>query len=249
VFINGLTSRSRRRSSRSRTWAGGRAVRARHHGPARGRVPLRLLVPRGRREPQPPPVDQPADGDAVRRADPRRADQPASPGDADAIAPTSPRSRVQVDELDAALRTATATIPKDDRLLLTYHDAYAYFAEEYGWTVLGAVQPSSFDEPTPREVADLVDQVELEVPAIFGSEVFPSPVLEQIAAETGAATSTTCATTTSRVRPAIRPLVVRADAVQLRHDGRGARRRFRRSRARPHPVRRHRHLPPVSGVG
>jgi ABC-type Zn uptake system ZnuABC Zn-binding protein ZnuA len=91
-----------------------------------------------------------------------------------------------VDRLDAAVRAATATIDPEERVLLTYHDAYAYFAREYGWTVLGAVQPSSFDEPSPREVAALIDQVEeLGVPAIFGSEVFPSPVLEQIARETG----------------------------------------------------------------
>jgi ABC-type Zn uptake system ZnuABC Zn-binding protein ZnuA len=90
----------------------------------------------------------------------------------------------RVDELDAAIRDATASIPADRRLLLTYHDAYAYFAEEYGWTVVGAVQPSSFDEPTPREVASLIDQVRATgVGAIFGSEVFPSPVLQQIAAE------------------------------------------------------------------
>lgn len=109
------------------------------------------------------------------------------PGDADAYTANTAAFVASVEGLDAALRTASATIPVDRRLLLTYHDAYAYFAEEYGWTVLGAVQPASFDEPTPREVADLVDQiVELEVPAIFGSEVFPSPVLEQLAAETGA---------------------------------------------------------------
>jgi ABC-type Zn uptake system ZnuABC Zn-binding protein ZnuA len=89
----------------------------------------------------------------------------------------------QVAALDAALREATASIPAEERLLLTYHDAYAYFAQEYGWTVVGAVQPSSFAEPTPREVADLVDRG---VRAVFGSEVFPSPVLEQIAAESGA---------------------------------------------------------------
>lgn len=95
--------------------------------------------------------------------------------------------RSQVDALDDALRTATATIPEAERLLLTYHDAYAYFAREYGWTVVGAVQPSSFAEPTPREVAELIDQVESAgVVAVFGSEVFPSPVLEQIAAESGA---------------------------------------------------------------
>jgi ABC-type Zn uptake system ZnuABC Zn-binding protein ZnuA len=93
----------------------------------------------------------------------------------------------RVAELDAAVHTATATIPPERRLLLTYHDAYAYFAREYGWTIVGAVQPSSFDEPTPRDVADLVDQIaRLDVPAVFGSEVFPSPVLRQIAAESGA---------------------------------------------------------------
>lgn len=109
------------------------------------------------------------------------------PDDAAAYRANADSFVAAVDALDTALRTASATVPVERRLLLTYHDAYAYFAEEYGWTVLGAVQPSSFDEPTPREVARLVDQIEeLEVTAVFGSAVFPSPVLEQIAAETGA---------------------------------------------------------------
>jgi ABC-type Zn uptake system ZnuABC Zn-binding protein ZnuA len=52
--------------------------------------------------------------------------------------------------------------------------------------VIGAIQPSSFDEPTPKEIADLITQVrESGVKAVFGSEVFPSPVLEQIGAEAG----------------------------------------------------------------
>lgn len=109
------------------------------------------------------------------------------PGDVAAYRANADRFLVAVGELDRALRAASATIPADRRLLLTYHDAYAYFADEYGWTVIGAVQPSSFDEPPPRDVARLVDQIlDLDVRAIFGSEVFPSPVLEQIAAETGA---------------------------------------------------------------
>jgi ABC-type Zn uptake system ZnuABC Zn-binding protein ZnuA len=91
----------------------------------------------------------------------------------------------KVDELDAAMRRATATVPNPE--LLTYHDAYAYFARTYGWKVIGAVQVSSFEDPTPKEVATLIEQVRGErVPAIFGSEVFPSPVLQQIADETGA---------------------------------------------------------------
>jgi ABC-type Zn uptake system ZnuABC Zn-binding protein ZnuA len=56
----------------------------------------------------------------------------------------------------------------------------------YGYTVIGAIQPSSFDEPTPKEIANLITQVrESGVKAVFGSEVFPSPIMEQIGAETG----------------------------------------------------------------
>ena len=93
----------------------------------------------------------------------------------------------KIDALDEAMVAATATVPSERRLLLTYHDAYAYFAKHYGWTVVGAIQPSSFDEPSPKEIAELIGQVrEKEVPAVFGSEVFPSAVLEQIGKETGA---------------------------------------------------------------
>ncbi|HUF60258.1 MAG TPA: metal ABC transporter substrate-binding protein [Actinomycetota bacterium] len=92
----------------------------------------------------------------------------------------------RLDDLDEAVRTATATVPEEDRRLLTYHDSFPYFAREYGWEVVGAIQPSDFAEPTPKEVAGLIEQIRAEdLPAIFGSEVFPSPVLEQIAAETG----------------------------------------------------------------
>jgi ABC-type Zn uptake system ZnuABC Zn-binding protein ZnuA len=89
--------------------------------------------------------------------------------------------------LSEALRADQETVPPGRRLLLTYHDAYAYFAKTYGWEVVGAVQPSNFEDPQPREIARIIDQVrEREVPVVFGSEVFPSQVLEQIAAETGA---------------------------------------------------------------
>lgn len=94
------------------------------------------------------------------------------------------RFAAKIAELDTAMRTSFATVPK--RELLTYHDAYAYFGKEYGWKIIGAIQVSDFEDPTPHEIADLIGQVRTEgVPAIFGSEVFPSPVLEQIGKETG----------------------------------------------------------------
>jgi ABC-type Zn uptake system ZnuABC Zn-binding protein ZnuA len=94
---------------------------------------------------------------------------------------------VKATALSDALKKDQATVPADGLELLTYHDAYAYFAKTYGWKVIGAVQPSNFEDPQPKEIARLVDQIRAEkVPVIFGSEVFPSKVLEQIAAETGA---------------------------------------------------------------
>ena len=106
------------------------------------------------------------------------------PGNAGHYAANYRALSATIDELDAAMRTAFATVPK--RELLTYHDAYAYFARTYDWTVIGAIQVSDFEEPTAREVAELIEQVRRQdVPAIFGSEVFPSPVLEQIGKEAG----------------------------------------------------------------
>lgn len=110
------------------------------------------------------------------------------PANADAYRTNATAYLDRLTALDTAVRTASATMTPEQRQLLTYHDAYAYFSRTYGWTVIGAIQPSSFDEPTAKEIADLIAQVEQSgVSAIFGSEVFPSPVLEQIGAETGVA--------------------------------------------------------------
>ena len=90
-------------------------------------------------------------------------------------------------DLSNALKADQATIPNGKKELLTYHDAYAYFAKTYGWNVIGAVQPSNFEDPQPKEIARIIDQIkERKVPVIFGSEVFPSKVLAQIARESGA---------------------------------------------------------------
>jgi ABC-type Zn uptake system ZnuABC Zn-binding protein ZnuA len=110
----------------------------------------------------------------------------ADPANASHYRDNAVRYEAKVDQLDQLMKTATASMPAANRELLTYHDAYAYFASHYGWKVIGAIQLSSFEDPTPKEVADLVDQIKTEkVPAIFGSEVFPSPVLQQLASETG----------------------------------------------------------------
>ena len=95
--------------------------------------------------------------------------------------------KLKIEDLDTRIMAAMDTIPPQNRKLLTYHDSFPFFGPRYGLEIIGAVQPSDFTEPSAREVARLIDQVrETGVPAIFGSEVFPSPVMEQIAREGGA---------------------------------------------------------------
>lgn len=98
----------------------------------------------------------------------------------------------RLDDLDKVTRSVVASIPAKNRKLLTYHDSWAYWAREYGFEVIGAIQPSDFAEPSAREVARLIDQVrKAGVPAIFGSEVYPSKVEEQISREAKVKTANT----------------------------------------------------------
>ena len=91
-----------------------------------------------------------------------------------------------INDLSAAMTTATDTVPVRNRQLLTYHDSFPYFARKFKYEIIGAIQPQSFSDPSAQDVAAIISQVkESGVPAIFGSEVFPSPVLEQIGKETG----------------------------------------------------------------
>jgi manganese/iron transport system substrate-binding protein len=90
----------------------------------------------------------------------------------------------RLNELDKVTREVVESIPAKNRKLLTYHDSWAYWAREYGFEVIGAIQPSDFKEPSAQDVAKLIDQIrKADVPAIFGSEVYPSKVEEQIARE------------------------------------------------------------------
>jgi ABC-type Zn uptake system ZnuABC Zn-binding protein ZnuA len=87
-------------------------------------------------------------------------------------------------QLDIGIKKSIETIPAENRKLLTYHDSWAYFAPRYGMTIIGAIQASDFSDPSPKNIADLIDQIRVEkVPAIFASEVFPTNIVDQIAKE------------------------------------------------------------------
>jgi ABC-type Zn uptake system ZnuABC Zn-binding protein ZnuA len=89
--------------------------------------------------------------------------------------------------LDEEFRTALTPISEDRRKLVVYHDAWEYFGREYDLTVVGALQAVSFAEPSAAELAKMAEQIRAEgVRTFFGSEVFPSDVLEALEAESGA---------------------------------------------------------------
>jgi ABC-type Zn uptake system ZnuABC Zn-binding protein ZnuA len=92
----------------------------------------------------------------------------------------------RVGAMDAANRRLVATVPRADRLLVTNHDAFGYFAAHYGITVVGSVIPSlSTDaEPSAHQIADLIDRIRAQhVPAIFTESSLNPKLEEQIASE------------------------------------------------------------------
>ena len=125
---------------------------------------------------------------AIKYAELIRAELSAlDPDNADYYGENFGKLEERLNDLDRRIAAAVGTIPPENRKLLTYHDSFPFFSTRYGFEIIGAVQPSDFTEPSAREVASLIDQVrETGVPAVFGSEVFPSPVMEQIAKEGGA---------------------------------------------------------------
>lgn len=93
----------------------------------------------------------------------------------------------ELEALDAAIAEATATIPEDNRVLVSYHDSWAYYARRYGLRHVDAIQPSDYAEPSAAELRTVIDEIrEHGVPVVFGASEFSSDALRTIAAETGA---------------------------------------------------------------
>ena len=95
---------------------------------------------------------------------------------------------IQLQELDAWINGQVAQIPPQRRVLVTNHDAVEYFAERYGFKVVGSIIDSfsSDASPSAQQMADLVDRIRLfEVPAIFLDTVDNPTFAQQIASETG----------------------------------------------------------------
>lgn len=95
----------------------------------------------------------------------------------------------RLDALDAQVREILAVIPEDGRKLVTGHESMGYFADEYGFELVGTVIPglSSQGEVSARELAEVAEQIrEQGVTVVFTEIGTPQSVVEAIAGETGA---------------------------------------------------------------
>ncbi len=95
--------------------------------------------------------------------------------------------RAQLGELQKWARAKVAELPRDKRKLVTSHDALQYFAKEYGFTVYTVSGLSSAEQPSSRQVSDLLKTIKAQgVKAVFSEDTANPKVLQQITAETGA---------------------------------------------------------------
>jgi len=79
----------------------------------------------------------------------------------------------EIEALDTEIADDLSAIPSDRRFLVTNHDAVGYFAERYGFEVVGTVIPSlsTLAETNPADLADLAAIIEeLDIPTVFSEE-------------------------------------------------------------------------------
>jgi ABC-type Zn uptake system ZnuABC Zn-binding protein ZnuA len=93
----------------------------------------------------------------------------------------------RLETLDASVRTRIATIPEANRRLVVFHDAFPYFAREYGITIVGVAVEAPGQDPSAGYTAELITAIKAAgVKAIFSESQFPTKLVDQLAAETGA---------------------------------------------------------------
>lgn len=92
----------------------------------------------------------------------------------------------EINALDAWAKAEIATIPAERRKLVTFHDAFPYFASHYGLELVGVVLKSPGREPSAQEVAALVTEMKThQIPAVYAEPQFNARILELAARDAG----------------------------------------------------------------
>jgi len=113
----------------------------------------------------------------------------ADPAHADRYEANATATIARFQELDAWIREQVATLPQDRRKLVTSHDTFGYFADAYGFEIIGTALGSLSTEagdPSARDIGLLVEEIAAAgVPAIFAENVANPDLMTAIAAEAG----------------------------------------------------------------
>ena len=110
------------------------------------------------------------------------------PDRADTFSANTSAYNEQLDELHAWTEEQTDLVPNNRKLLVTSHDSLGYFANLYGFEVVGVILSTTTEvEPSAADLAELIHEIEeYSVPAIFGETTVNERLAETVAAESGA---------------------------------------------------------------
>jgi ABC-type Zn uptake system ZnuABC Zn-binding protein ZnuA len=93
---------------------------------------------------------------------------------------------VRLDALDTWIKRQFANIDPADRQVVTFHDAFPYFARAYGLTIVGVAVQAPGQDPSAGEIASLITAIRNSgVRAVLAENQFPRKLADEIASETG----------------------------------------------------------------
>jgi ABC-type Zn uptake system ZnuABC Zn-binding protein ZnuA len=108
------------------------------------------------------------------------------PGGASTYAENAEAYRAQLLALDDELKQQAASIPAAARKIVTNHDAFLYFAQAYGFTIVGDLLGNPESEPSAGDLARLVLAIRQEnVKAVFAEAQFNPKLAQTLADEAG----------------------------------------------------------------
>ncbi len=110
------------------------------------------------------------------------------PDRGDAYTANASAFNAKLDELHSWTEEQVGTVPEDNRMLVSSHDSFGYFANLYGFDVVGVVLSVTTDmEPSAGDLADLVHEVkENNVTVVFGETTVSERLAKAVASESGA---------------------------------------------------------------
>jgi zinc/manganese transport system substrate-binding protein len=112
----------------------------------------------------------------------------ADPGGAAIYAGNAKTYTAELGKLDTWIKEQVARVPAERRLLVTSHECFGYFADHYGFKIVGTLVASMSTEaqPSARQIAELIDRVRAShAPAIFVEPETNPQLAEQVARDTG----------------------------------------------------------------